>query len=44
MPARGDLVVSHDRVVLSVGKIVNEMKIYRVRNGVITPDWTAYEP
>lgn len=41
--ALGDLVVSHDRVTLPSGQVVNQMKIYRVRRGLITHDWTAYE-
>lgn len=39
----GDLVVSHDRVTLPDGRRVDQIKIYRVREGLITQDWTAYE-
>ena len=38
-----DFVVSHDRVTLPAGRVMNQMKIYRVRGGLITHDWTAYE-
>jgi hypothetical protein len=36
-------VVSHDRVTLPTGRVMNQMKVYRVRNGQITHDWTAFE-
>ena len=39
----GDFVVSHDRVTLPTRQVVNQMKIYRLRSGLITHDWTAYE-
>jgi hypothetical protein len=38
-----DFVVSRDRVTLPGGRLVHQMKIYRVRDGLITHDWTAYE-
>lgn len=39
----GDLVVTHDQVALPNGDLVDQMKTYRVRNGLITHDWTPYE-
>ena len=41
MLSLGGIVSSHDRVVLPAGRVVNQMKIYRVRDGLITHDWTA---
>ena len=39
----GDLVVSHDRVVVSNGAVLNQLKVYRIREGRITHDWSVYE-
>jgi hypothetical protein len=41
--AVGDLVVTHDRVTLPTRVVLHQMKIYRLRDGLITHDWTAYE-
>ena len=32
-----------DRLTLPTGQVIHQMKIYRVENGLITHDWTAYE-
>jgi hypothetical protein len=37
--AVGDLVMSRDRATLPTGKVLDEITIYRVRNGLITHDW-----
>lgn len=41
--AVADLVVSQDRVVMPDGAVVNQLKVYRIRDGSITYDWTVYE-
>jgi hypothetical protein len=41
--ALGELVVSHDQVALPKGNTLRQLKIYRVRNGTITHDWTVHE-
>jgi hypothetical protein len=41
--ALGNLVVAREVATLPSGKVVDEMSVYRVENGLILHDWLVYE-